>query len=256
MIRTILVDDDPKHLESLQKILNVHFKQIEIVATADNVPDGARKINELKPQMVFLDVEMGQYSGFDLLEMVDERDFDVIFTTSYQRYAIQAIKASALDYIEKPVDKEKLSEAIQRYRDKTVKNHINNLLENFRLPPQNQRIALADSNGMNFYETNRIICCISDNSTTYFQLKTEDPKTPVKRVAVSKGLSQWEDFLFAKGFFFRVHNKYMININYVKKFVKNENAYLLLEHFQEHIPVARNRKDEFIQFLRAKGIVL
>lgn len=255
MIKAILVDDDFMHLGSLQKLLSEEFKQVEVMATCANVPDAVSKVNRLKPQLVFLDIEMSPYTGFDLLEMVDERDFEVIFTTSYQRYAIQAIKASALDYIEKPIGKEKLGEALQRFRHKTSQANIKNLLENFRLPNENQRIALPDSCGMSFYETKRIICCTSDNSTTYFQIKTDDLKTPVKRIAVSKGLAIWEDFLFEKGFFFRVHNRYMVNINFIKRFVKSENAYLVIDHL-EHIPVARNRKDELIRFLKTKGMVL
>jgi two-component system LytT family response regulator len=255
MIRTLIVDDDLLHLESLQKMLEENFKQVEVIATSSNVPDAVNKINELRPQLAFLDIEMDSFTGFDLLEMVDEHDFEVIFTTSYQQYAIQAIKASALDYIEKPIDTEKLAEALQRYRNKSGQARIKNLLENFKLPHHDQRIALPDSSGMNFYEANRIICCISDNSTTYFQIKTDDPKTPIKRVAVSKGLSLWEDFLFEKGFFFRVHNRYMVNINYIKRFVKSENAYLVIDHL-DHIPVARNRKDELIQFLRTRRMVL
>lgn len=137
-------------------------------------------------------------------------------------------------------------------------NHVDikNLLENFRRTNENQRVALPDCNGMHFFETNRIVCCTSDNSYTYFHIKTDDPKTPVRRLAISKGLSHWEDFLFEKGFFFRVHNQYMVNINYIKRFVKIENSYLVIEHFQEHVPVARNRKDELLSFLRSKRIII
>lgn len=133
---------------------------------------------------------------------------------------------------------------------------IRNLLENFRRTNENQRVALPDSDGMHFFEANRIIYCVNDNSTTYFHIKTDDPKTPVKRLAISKGLGHWENFLFEKGFFFRVHNRYMVNINYIKRFVKIENSYLVVEHFQEHVPVARNRKDELVRFLRTRGVIL
>lgn len=256
MIRTILVDDDPKHLESLRGLLSEFFKQVEIVATSGNVPDAVQKINDLKPQLVFLDIEMGQFTGFDLLEMVDERNFEVIFTTSYQQYAIQAIRASALDYIEKPIIKEKLADALQRFRHKTNRANVANLLENLRLPKENQRIALPDSEGMHFFEANRIICCVTDNSYTYFHIKTDEPKVNVRRYAISRGLSYWEDFLFDKGFFFRVHNQYMININYIKLFVKKESAYLIMDHYGETVPVARTRKEEFVQFMKSKGITL
>jgi two-component system LytT family response regulator len=256
MIKALLVDNDPMHLGSLQKLLSEHFKQVDILATCNNVPDAVAQINLLKPQLVFLDIEMGSYSGFDLLEMIDERNFEVVFTTCYQHFAIQAIKASALDFIEKPIVKEKLAEALLRYRQKTGKENISNLLENFRLPNENQRIALPDTDGMHFFEANRIICCSTDNSYTYFHIKTDDLKMSVRRLAISKGLSYWEDFLYDKGFFYRVHNQYMININYIKRFVKKECAYLNIEYINETIPVARNRKDDFVQFLKIKGMVL
>jgi two-component system, LytTR family, response regulator len=256
MIKTILVDDDIKHLGALQKILSADFKQVEILAACTNVPDAVAQINLLKPHLVFLDIEMGSYTGFDLLEMVDERNFEVIFTTSYQRYAIQAIKASALDYIEKPIIKENLAEAIQRFSNKTSQANIKNLLENFRLPNENQRIALPDGEGMHFFEANRIICCTTDNSYTYFFIKPDTTKAPVRRLAISRGLSYWEDFLFDKGFFYRVHNQYMVNINYIKLFVRKESAYLIMEHYGETVPVARTRKDDLIRFLKTKGMVL
>lgn len=255
MIKTIIVDDDLLHLESLQKMLEENFRYVEIIGTSNNVPDAVKKIDNLKPQLVFLDIEIEPLTGFDVLEMVNERDFEVIFTTSYQKYAVQAIKVSALDYIEKPVDKLELGKAMQRYRDKTGMTRINNLLENFKLPPLNQRIALPDNDGMNFFEAGCIVCCVSDNSTTYFHIKTDDPKTPVRKIAISKGLGHWEDFLFEKGFFFRVHNRYMVNINYIKRFVRTENSFLVMEHFQEHVPVARSSKNDFISFLKTKGMV-
>lgn len=133
---------------------------------------------------------------------------------------------------------------------------IKSLLENFRRTNENQRVALPDSDGMNFFEANRIIYCVNDNSTTYFHIKTDDPKAPVRRLAISKGLGHWEDFLFEKGFFFRVHNRYMVNINYIKRFVKIENSYLVMEHFQEHVPIARSSKNDFVRFLKTKGMVL
>jgi len=96
MISTVIVDDDVFHIEALTKLLKSHFSQVKIVAVSSNVPDAVEKIDKLKPQLIFLDIEMSPYSGFDLLEMVSERNFEVIFTTAYQQYAIQAIKASAL----------------------------------------------------------------------------------------------------------------------------------------------------------------
>ena len=176
MIRTIVVDDDVLHLQSLVGLLGEHFKQVEILATSTDVPDAAKKIDELKPQLVFLDIEISPYTGFDLLEMVDNRDFEVIFTTSYNRYAVQALKASALDFIEKPIDKDSLGEALLRYKEKTGKLKMQNLLVNFKLSNEDQKIALSDKSGLHFYELKNIVRCQSENSYTEFHILGESQK--------------------------------------------------------------------------------
>jgi two-component system LytT family response regulator len=254
MIKTIIVDDDFVHVESLVQLLNEDFKQVEIISTCTNVPDGVKKIEEMKPHLVFLDIEMSPYSGFDLLEMIDQRDFDVIFTTAYQKYAIQAIKASALDYIEKPVDKNKLAEALDRYKAKTGNLKMRNLLANFKLNDEDQRIALYDNGGLSFFEIKKIVRCQSDNTYTEFYI-LDDNK--IIRIEISKGLAYFEDFLLDKGFFFRIHNQHLININHIKRYVKDNGGYLIMDDKSgTTIPIARSRKDDFSVFLKSKGIIL
>lgn len=258
MIRTIVVDDDALHLQSLVGLLGEHFKQVEIIAANTNVPDAATQINQLKPQLVFLDIEMSPYTGFDLLEMVDECDFEVIFTTSHNRYAIQAIKASALDFIEKPLDKNTLGEALLRYKEKIGKLKMQNLLANFKLNNEDQKIALSDRNGLHFYELKNIIRCQSDNSYTEFHILGEDQKDGItKKIIVSKAINDFEDFLIGKGFFYRVHNRHIVNINRIKKFAKDNGSYLIMDdHSGDTIPVARSQKDDFLSFLRQKGMII
>lgn len=253
MIRTIVVDDDLLHIESLVKILTENFKQVEIVATCSSVPIGVKMIDELKPQLVFLDIEMAPYTGFDLLEMVDERSFEVIFTTSYQKYAIQAIKASALDYIEKPLDGMMLSETLTRFKAKAGEAKIKNLLSNFKTNTQNQKIALCDNSGHNFFEVMNIIRCESDNSFTDFHIWDNNK---VVKFTVSKGLYHFEDFLFATGLFFRVHNKHLVNVNHIKKYAKDNGGYLIMDDKTGvTIPIARARKDDLMFFLRSKEMI-
>lgn len=258
MIKTIIVDDDSLHLDSLSAMLTEHFKQVEIIGTCSSVPEAARKIEALKPELVFLDVELGPYSGFDLLEIVNERNFEVIFTTSYQKYAIQAIKASALDYIEKPLNKDSLEEALQRFNQKTEKNKITNLLSNLKTDPEYQRIALVNKNGLNFYKAKDIIRCQSDNSYTEFFILDDNKKNgETIKIEVSKGLTYFEDFLVDKGFFFRVHNQHLINIYQIKKFAKDCGGYLVMQGNPEvNIPIARSHKDDFLYFLKCRGIVI
>lgn len=257
MIRTVIVDDDSLHLQSLTGLLFDHFKQVEVVATCDNVPDSVAIIEKLKPQLVFLDIEMSPYTGFDLLEMVNQRDFEVIFTTCYNKYAVQAIRASALDYIEKPIRKDNLEESLIRFKEKTGKSRMANLLANFKLTNDTQKIALYEKSGLSFFEIRRIIRCQSDNAYTEFYIQDEDNKNQVIRIEISKGLSCFEDFLINKGFFFRIHNKHIININHIKRYVKEDGGYLIMDDKSRvTIPIARNRKEEFINFLKSKEIIL
>lgn len=133
---------------------------------------------------------------------------------------------------------------------------IRYLLQNFALPYENQRIGLTDSEGTHFFDVRNIVYCVNDNSYTHFHIKTDSPATPVKRLTVSKGLGYWEEFLFEKGYFFRVHNRYMVNINYIKRLNKSENAYLEILNIPGTVSVARDKKNDFIQFLKTKRIVL
>ncbi len=258
MIKAIIVDDDARHLESLVALLNEDFKHVEILATSTSVPDAAMKIDTLKPQLVFLDIEMSPYTGFDLLEMVNERDFEVIFTTSYNHYAVQAIKESALDFIEKPIDRQALSDALQRYREKEGKLKMQNLLSNFKRDNEAQIIVLTDTDGLHFYELRNIVRCKSDNSYTTFYIRDKDSKASAAiKMLVSKPISYFEDFLVGKGIFFRVHNQHLVNINHIVKYVRYDGGYLVMaDHSGESIPVARSRKDDFMGFLRSKGIIL
>lgn len=258
MITAILVDDDHYHLEALQTILSENFKQVEVLAMCSDVPEGAKVISELRPQLVFLDVEMSPYTGFDLLEMVEDREFEVIFTTSYQQYAIQAIKASALDYISKPVTIQQLSEALQRYKSKTGVERMKNLLDNFKLADERQRIALYDGGGLSFFELKNIVRCQSDNAYTEFYIRENDDKnTVLRKIEVSRGMAYYEDILISKGVFFRVHNQHIVNIYHIKKYNKEDGGYLVMDdNTGETIPVARARKEEFLAFLKRHGMIL
>ena len=255
MIKTIIVDDDHLHLESLETMLNEHFKHVEIIGKSQSVPDAVNKIHELRPHLVFLDIEMGTHTGFDLLEMVNERDFEVIFTTNYQKYAVRALKASALDYIEKPVRKANVEEALQRYKEKSGKGRMLNLLANFKLDDEYQKIALSDKRGLSFFEVKNIVRCQSDNSYTEFFILEDTKQGELVKIEISKGLAFFEDFLIDRGFFYRIHNQHLVNVNHIKKYIKCDGGYLTMDDGST-IPVARNRRDDFINYLQSRGIML
>ena len=257
MIKTIIVDDDVFHLDSLVKMIKNHFKHIDIIATSSSVQDAVKKIDTLNPQLVFLDIELGSLTAFDLLEMLGDHDFEVIFTTCFSKYAIQALRASALDFIEKPLQLVEVLNALNRYKEKTSREKLMNLRANFRLPHEEQKIALNDKNGSSFYKTNNIIRCQSCNSYTEFYIIEEGIKPiQILKIVVSKGFEAYEDFLIERGFFYRVHNQHIINVNHIKNYFKDDGGYLLMDdHSKEAIPIARARKEDFIGFLRHKGMM-
>jgi two-component system LytT family response regulator len=261
MIKAIIMDDDVLHLQSLAELLKEHFKQVDIIATCNNVPDSVKIIDGLKPQLVFLDIEMIPYTDFDLLGMVNARNFEVIFTSSAVHFSTgTAVQFSpvtcTLDYIEKPIRKENLGEALSRYNEKAGQAKIVNLLANFKLNFEDQKIALYDKCGLNFFEVKKIIRCQSDNAYTEFFIQDDEKINETIRIEVSKGLTCFEDFLIEKGFFFRVHNKHIVNINYIKRYVREDGGYLIMnDKSKVTIPIARNRKEDFISFLRKKEII-
>jgi Response regulator of the LytR/AlgR family len=134
--------------------------------------------------------------------------------------------------------------------------NVSQVIPSLNFSNESQLIGLTDNDGTHFFEVRDVIYCVNDNSYTHFHIKTPHYANQVKKFTVSKGLGQWEDFLFEKGVFFRVHNRYMVNINYIKRFNRGENAYLELNHIQATISIARDKKNDFIKFLRAKKIVL
>lgn len=254
MIKTIIVEDDLMHVESLVKILHENFKNVQIEAICTNVPDAVKKIDTLKPHLVFLDVEMGPFTGFDVLEMVKRKDFEVIFTTAYEQYAIRAIKTAALDYIEKPVNVDKLTEALARYKLKTGAKKIQTLLENFKNNSEEQKVALYDKGCFLFVKLKDIIRLHSDNAYTEVFYK-EDKK--VIKTLTSKGISYFEDLFQGKALFYRVHNQHLININYIRQMIYDNGLNLKMDDSEKSsIPVARARKEDFMLFLKQNGILI
>lgn len=254
MIKTIIVEDDEMHARSLADTLATHFKNIQLLAVCNSVPQAMLQIPALKPQLVFLDVELGSLSGFDLLAMLKTRVFEVIFTTAYQKYAVQAIKMSALDYIEKPIDIKQLENAIARYSDKASENKIRNLLENFTSERNEQKIVLQEGGSSLFVCLKDILRLQSDNAYTlvyYWDNKS------INKVVLSRNLSYFEDMLKEKGAFYRVHNQHLINIFYIKRLVQDKGCVVVMDDDKKTVvPVARARRDDFFDFLRNNGIII
>lgn len=242
-MKAILIDDERNALEMLEWMLQKYSPEVEIVAMCDSPLDGLEKIKTLKPDLIFLDIEMPQLNGFDLLDRLGKHDSDVIFTTAYNQFAIKAFKICALDYLLKPIDPDDLKGAVQKAMNKKskVSSEQLELLMSYIKPekPKSKRVALTASDHLIFVETDNIIYCESDSNYTIFFLKNGE------KVMVSKTLKDVEEILDGSDFF-RIHASYLINMKHVSKFTRGDGGYVVMSNNQ-HITVSRKKKDEFFE---------
>lgn len=240
----IIVDDEKHQQDRLIGLLEKHFSDYNIVATCSSVPDGVKQINHLKPALVFLDVVMPPETGFDLLQQVGNRSFEVIFTTSYEEYAIKAFKVSAVDYLLKPFGIEELKIALQRFEAKKSLpvsfNHLELLLHNLnQSSAELAAIALPTSKGFLKVQVDDIIRCEADNMYTTFFFRDKSQHI------ISKNLKECEEILTGYKFI-RTHLSHLINLRYVKEYLRGDGGSVIMTDGST-VDVSRNRKDEFLK---------
>ncbi len=242
MIKTLIVDDEQHCIDSIKKLITSHAKNLEIVATCNTVADALEKTNALQPDLVFLDIEIHNQTGFDYLESLGNYNFNVIFTTAFNDYAIKAFKYSAMDYLLKPMDKDDFIGAIKRLekRIQPIDNaeQIKILLNNLQKEDKKKTIRIPTSNGFEVLQIENIIHCKADTSYTYIQTKTD-------YILVSKPIKHFEALL-ADANFFRVHNSHLINIAHVKKYTKGKGGYVTMSN-NDSIDVSTRRKEAFLK---------
>lgn len=246
MIKAIIVDDEKNSCEVLQLLLQENCKQVEVIAVCYSATDALQKIQQLQPQLIFLDIEMPHMNGFQLLESLSKIDFEIIFTTSYDQYAIKAFKFSALDYLLKPVDREELVKAVEKISRKINSNihqQLDILLQKMNQPSSSvQKIALPTMQGLELVSVDSIINCSANNNYTEFFL------TGKKKVLVSRTLKEIEELL--EGYsFLRVHHSHIVNLNAIIRYVRGEGGYLIMNDGST-IDVSRSRKELLMQKLQ------
>ncbi len=245
MIRTAIIEDNYIALNVFKKMLVNNFPEIEIIGEARNIKDSIKMLEVLKPELLFLDIELPDGSAFNILDNIEYQDFKVVFVTSHDNYAIKAIKFSALDYILKPVIKKDLAEAIERYKktsenyqDYNLKHRL--LKENLQL--KKQKVILSTSKELFVVESDDIIRCQSDSFYTNIFLNTGE------RIFITKTLKEFEIMLSDYGFI-RVHNSHLVNIKYIKSYNKSNGGYLILKDNTEII-VSRRRKKILLEVFK------
>lgn len=245
MIRAIIIDDEPDCCESLTILLRRNCPEVKIAATCYSAEKALSVINEIKPQLVFLDIEMPNMNGFEMLEKLPLIDFELIFTTSYDQYAIKAIRFSALDYLLKPIDREELQKAVQKVQrrlQKPLTQQLEILLQKINQPSNPiQRIALPTMEGLKLVPVDSIISCASEGNYTIFLMKDKS------KIVVSRPLKEVEEMLEEHSFL-RVHHSYIVNMNEIDRFVKGEGGYLIMSDGSS-VDVSRSKKELLLKKL-------
>lgn len=244
MIRCVLIDDERNALEMMEWLLKTYCPEVEIAAMCDSSELGIEAIEKHRPDIVFLDIEMPNMNGFDMLEKFDKLFFDVVFCTAYDQFAIKAFKYSALNYLLKPVDPDELKATIRRIEERrSVPSReqfellLQTMQQNNRSTPQ--RIALTAGDGLIFVPTADIIYCEAESNYTNVVL------TGGKKILVSKVLKDIDEVLSGPDFY-RVHSSFLININHIKKLVRGEGGYIIMDN-DAMVSISRSRKQEFME---------
>lgn len=246
MIHAVLIDDEQNNIDNLTILLKQYCPQVTVVATAKSATEGENIILQHSPDLVFLDIQMPERSGFDLLKSLNNYSFEIIFVTAYDQYGIQAVKFAAIDYLLKPINIEELKLAVQKVIQKNALKKQNLQLENLiqLIQQKNQkefhRIALQSTKETRFVETEKIVRCESANNYTTFFLSTGE------KIMTSKPIFEYEEILHDYEFI-RCHQSHLVNKRFIKSWVKEDGGYLLLDDLSQ-IPVSRQKK-EYIKSL-------
>jgi len=241
MLRTVIIDDEAHARETLARLL--YCPQVKLLGEASSVAGGLKIIRELHPQLVLLDIKMDDGTGFNLLRLCEAIDFKVIFITAYEKYAVQAFRFAAVDFLLKPVNPEELCEAV-KHAETLIQEHFTTQLqaleENFRTDiRQKKKIVLKTLENIHLVEIQNITYCESDGCYTVVHIIDGD------KIMISKTLREFDDMLSDSGFY-RVHKSYLINLSHISRFEKQEGGYVILTS-GEKVPVSFRKREELLE---------
>jgi two-component system, LytTR family, response regulator len=243
-ITSIIVDDEVGNCENLESLLGRYCPQVEVLNSLNTINEAAEAIINIKPDLVFLDIELGEGTGFDLLEILPTINMEVIFVTAFDHYALKAIKFCALDYLLKPVNISELIKAVSRFEEKLKEKSENRrmqlLLEN--LSSNHKRIVLPLSNKMEYVEVNKILRCHGDGNYTHVYLVSGE------KYVVCKALKEYVELLTEYNFL-RTHQSHLININEVKSYVKTDGGYIEMKDGSS-VSISRQRREMVFERLK------
>lgn len=244
MIKAIIIDDIEQARITFKKDLEIYAPDVEVIAEASGVVEGAKLLKHIKPDVLFLDIQMQDGSGFDLLDVLNEIPFKIIFITASDAHAIKAFRYAAIDYLMKPVDPDELMSALNKFRSHRINENekyqlLNDSLKNHSKP--NERLALHSQDKIHIVNINEILRCESSVNYTEFYF------TNAKKMLVSKTLKEFEDLLTDSGFY-RVHQSHLVNTKCIREYVKNEGGHLIMND-GSMIPVSTRKRPEVMKML-------
>jgi two-component system, LytTR family, response regulator len=253
MLSAVIIEDEPKFLSAFKAVLQNACPNVKLTGDSGTVSSARDLINRLKPDVIFLDIQLSDGSAFDLLKLLESDreknggyNLRIIFTTGFNQFAIQAFRFSAVDYLLKPIIKEELIEAVSKAENlikiEGAEKQYKVLLDNVAKPDADKKICLSTSTEMRVCEVNDIIRCESEHNYTTFYFVNQKP------LMISKTIKEYEDMLKDHGFE-RVHQSHLVNLKYVKSVLKKEGGFLLLNDGTE-VPIARRKKDQVLENLK------
>ncbi len=246
MIKAVIIDDELAMQETNSRLLSEYFPDIVQLGTANSIKSGIELIGTQSPDLVLLDIELTDGTGFQLLQKLQPYNFKVVFITGFDSFAIKAIKFSALDYILKPVNETEFQLAIQRAVELIEKNEstqpqVDVLMDSFKREMQTKKLVLRTSESLHIIDIRDIYYCKSDNSYTTFYFKENE------KILVSKSLKDYESLLTEYGFY-RAHQSYLVNLNHIKKVDKSDGGFIIMKNKKE-IPVSLRQMKNLIFLL-------
>ncbi|MEC7263359.1 MAG: LytTR family DNA-binding domain-containing protein [Bacteroidota bacterium] len=247
ILKVVIIEDEKHSRETLKSMLEEFCKDVKVIAMAASVEEAVKVLSVYSPDVVFLDIELQSGVGFDVLNQIKNPNFEVIFTTAFEKYAIKAIKFSSLDYLLKPIDLDELQQAVEKARNRMDTNvyreQLDTLMQSIsKGSVRPEKICLATTAGIEFIALEDIIACKADGSYTSFVLKDNNT------LLVSKHLKEYENLL-GDHQFMRVHNSYLINLKEVKKYIKSDGGYLIMSNDMQ-VNISPKKKDDLIDAMK------
>ncbi|MBF04826.1 MAG: DNA-binding response regulator [Flavobacterium sp.] len=243
-MKTLIIEDEPQAISALKAEIKTNCKELEIIGEAGSIQEAIEKIKLLNPELVFLDIQLSDGLGFEVLNSVKEYHFKIIFTTAYSQYAIKAIKFSALDYLLKPIDSEDLISAVNRAKKNKKEEELikfETFLSNIKSTGNRKKIALQTTEGISIFEINSIIKCSAESNYTciYF--------TNGKKQLFSKTLKELEELLSNSGFE-RIHHSHIINLEHLTNFINKDGGYVIMSD-KSTVPVSQRKRAHLIEVI-------